>query len=483
MDDGPLWWPVRRLVDAYRNGALSPVEVAELAQARIVETDPSLHAFVLTTPELAQRQASAAEEAYRNGSAGPLAGVPVSIKDAFHLQGYVTTLGSLAHADDVAAHDSGAVRRLRAAGAVIVGKTNVPEFCQSATTDNLLGPGTTNPFDPGRTAGGSSGGAAAAVASGACTVGLGSDGGGSIRIPASFCGLVGLKPTYGTIDDADGFQAFSAFISAGPIARSVADARSLYSVLCGDNAGAPSRPGGSSPRRIAWCARPEGRPVDHEVGAVVSDAVRRFESLGHHVSSVELDLGGWEQIFGPIVLAEEGERRGHLLHGPHELTRYEQRSLRAAQQLDPDVVAAARSSLPDYRDGMNRYFDDYDIIATPATATTAFEMGCRPTIIAGEPVEPLWGAFPFAVPFNVSGHPAVVLPAGFAGGLPAAIQLVGRYGADAELLWIAEQLEAELDVRPFTRLSPALSRPSDALGVSGAPSVSGISRGTRAASS
>lgn len=141
---------------------------------------------VLATPELSRREAVAAEAAYRNGRPGPLAGVPVSIKDAFHIEGHVTTLGSLAHTNDVARHDSGAVRRLRRAGAVIVGKTNVPEFCQSATTDNLLGPDTANPFDPDRTAGGSSGGAAASVAAGACTLGLGSDGGGSIRIPAAF---------------------------------------------------------------------------------------------------------------------------------------------------------------------------------------------------------------------------------------------------------------------------------------------------------
>ena len=148
MDDGPLWWPVQRLVDAYRRGSVSPVEVAALAQERIDRVDPTLHAFVLTTPELAHRQAVEAEAAYRTGNAGPLAGVPVSIKDAFHVEGHVTTLGSLAHADDVAGRDSGAVRRLRRAGAVIVGKTNVPEFCQSATTDNLLGPDTANPFDP-----------------------------------------------------------------------------------------------------------------------------------------------------------------------------------------------------------------------------------------------------------------------------------------------------------------------------------------------
>ena len=459
MADGPLWWSVQRLVEAYRDGSLSPVEVAELAHARIAEVNPILNAFILTTPELSHRQAVAAEAAYRNGSAAPLAGVPVSVKDAFHIEGHVTTLGSLAHADDMARHDSGAVRRLREAGAVIVGKTNVSEFCQSATTDNLLGPDTTNPFDPGCTAGGSSGGAAASIASGTCTLGLGSDGGGSIRIPASFCGLVGLKPTYGVVEDTGGFKAFSPFISVGPLARSVADARRLHSVLSAHGAADASVQAEAGSRRVAWCAEPEGRPVDADLGDVVASAVERLAADGHEVTRVELDLGGWEEIFGPLVLAEEGERRGHLLDGPHELTNYQRQSLRAAQRLSPQVLARARSALSGYRQRVDRHFRDYDVIVTPATATTAFEVGRRPEAIAGRRVARLWGAFPFAVPFNVSGHPAVVLPAGFVNGLPAAVQLVGRHGADLELLSFAERLEADLDVRPFARLPSRLSVP------------------------
>ncbi|MDE0438617.1 MAG: amidase [bacterium] len=451
MDDGPLWWPVQRLVEAYRDGSLSPVEVAEMAQVRIAETDPILHAFVLATPGLARRQAAAAEAAYRNGHPGPLAGVPVSIKDAFHVEGHVTTLGSLAHAGDVARHDSGAVRRLRRAGAVFVGKTNVPEFCQSATTDNLLGPDTANPFDPSRTAGGSSGGAAASVAAGTCTLGLGSDGGGSIRIPAAFCGLVGLKPTYGTVHDAGGFRAFSPFISAGPLARCVADARRMHSVLAPDGTATRSTPPGAGPLRVAWCPDPEGRPVDPGLADVVATAVQQLAAGGHHVSRVELDLGGWEEIFGPLVLAEEGERRGHLLSGPHRLTTYQERSLRAAAQLDPETIREARSALAHYRARVDRCFRDHDVIATPATATPAFELGRRPKTIAGRRVGRLWGAFPFAAPFNVSGHPAVVLPAGFVGGLPVAMQLVGRHNADLHLLSLAEQLEARLNLRPFAR--------------------------------
>lgn len=459
MDEGPLWWRVAQLLDAYRSRSLSPVEVCELALGRIAETDPKLHAFVQVTPDLARAGALAAEAAYRDGSAGPLAGVPVSVKDAFHIEGHVTTLGSLAHVGDVASTDSGAVRRLRRAGAVIVGKTNLSEFCQSATTENLLGPDTANPFDPSRTAGGSSGGAAASVASGASTLALGSDGGGSIRIPASFCGLVGFKPTYGTVSDEGGFRAFSPFICAGPLARSVADARCLHQVLRGDSAAGGEPSAAVGVLRIGWCPQPEGRPVDAGVGAAVSAAVSRMSDCGHRVSSVQLDLGGWEEIFGPLVLAEEGERRGGLLGGPHELTWYCRQSLAAAQRQDPGVVASARAAHSQYVEQVDRCFADCDVIATPATATTAFELGRRPALIAGERVTRLWGAFPFAVPFNVSGHPAVVLPVGFLDGLPVALQLVGRIGSDAALLSLAEQLETELDVRPFARPASISSGP------------------------
>ncbi len=442
MDDSPLWWAVDRLVRAYANRELSPVEVVELAEVRISETQPSLHAYVARTPDLARRQAREAERAYRDGNAGPLAGVPVSIKDAFDVQGQVTTCGSLAHRREAASADSGAVRRLRTSGAVFVGKTNVPEFCQSATTDNLLGPDTANPWDPGATSGGSSGGAAASVASGTCTLALGSDGGGSIRIPAAFCGLVGLKPTHGRINGAGGLAAFTPFISAGPLARCASDAARLFEALGGGEVpdAAPAR------RSIAWCSHPEGRPVGPVLLENVGQATESLRALGHRLEPVDPRLDGWEQIFGPLVLAEEGERRGSLLEGEHPLTRYERRSLEAARQLAPATVRAARSAMAAYRERVDALFDDFDVLATPATATPAFPIGERPGSIAGRRVGRLWGAFPFAVPFNVSGHPSIVLPVGFVDAMPVAIQLIGRLGADAELLQLAAELEAALDL-------------------------------------
>ncbi len=441
MAESPLRWSVAELVDAYRRRDLSPVEVARLAAERIGAVDSELHAYLLRTDQLAFEQARAAETAYRDGTAGVLAGVPVSIKDAFHIEGYVTTVGSRAHTGDVRSADSGSVRRLRDAGAVFVGKTNTPEFCQSATTENLLGPDTANPWDRARTAGGSSGGAAASVIAGTCTLALGSDGGGSIRIPAAFCGLVGVKPTYGSVADEGGFEGYSPFICPGPIARTVADAAAMLAVLRGDERAAPARRPGL---RVKWCAQPEGRPVDSSVSAILADAVEGIVGLGHRVTPADIALGGWESVFGPLLLAEEGTRRGHLLDGPHQLTDYQHRTLEAARSLDPDAVTRAETAQADYRRQVDAAFDDCDVLALPSTATTAFELGVRPTEIEGRKVPWLWGAFPFTAQFNVSGHPAVTVPVGLVDGLPVGLQLVGRRDAEAGLLGLADELEEAL---------------------------------------
>ncbi|MCP4959012.1 MAG: amidase [Actinomycetia bacterium] len=443
MADSPLCWSIAKLVDAYRRRDLSPVEVAELAADRIEEVDAQLHAYLLCTPELALEQARSAEEVYRGGTAGPLAGVPMSIKDAFHIEGIVTTVGSLAHVGDVARADSGAVRRLREAGAVFVGKTNTPEFCQSATTDNLLGPDTTNPWDPARTSGGSSGGAAASVMAATCTAALGSDGGGSIRIPAAFCGVVGVKPTYGSVQDEGGFKGYSPFICAGPLARSVQDAATVLDVLRGVK-GADPVPNESL--RVGWSPAPGNHPVDRGVAQVLREAVDRIAALGHSTIEVDLDLSGWEQVFGPLLLEEEGRRRGHLLDGPHGLTDYQRRTLEAARELDRSSVIEARLGHEAYRHRIDALFEHHDVLALPATATTAFELGQRPATIDARRVSRLWGAFPFTAAFNVSGHPGVVLPVGLSDGLPVALQLVGRRGDETTMLLLAAQLESALDL-------------------------------------
>jgi Asp-tRNA(Asn)/Glu-tRNA(Gln) amidotransferase A subunit family amidase len=440
----PIYWPMEELRTAFARGELSPAELLEDALAQLAKQNPRLNAFVCRLEDLAGTQAISAAQSYRAGTAGPLAGIPISIKDTFDVAGAVSTRGSLVYRAHVAHADSGVVRRLRGAGAVFVGKTNTAEFGQSATTENRLGGDCRNPWDLRRTPGGSSGGAAASVAAGIVSAALGADGGGSIRIPAAFTGLVGVKPTYGVCHDEDGFPAMSEFCCPGPLAWRVADARIMLSVL---SERPVSRSRVKRTLRVAWCARPEGRPIDPIVAALVQGAVRELGALGHDVEEMDIPIAGWKEAFGPIVLEEEGRLRGNLLcECPDMLTSYELASLQAAASLEPSSVAVARERCDALRARMDAFLKLHDVIVTPTTAVPAFPIGERPRTIAGEPVEALWGAFPFTAPFNVAGTPAASIPCGFVDGLPVGVQLVCARGRDALLLDLAEDLEESLNV-------------------------------------
>ncbi len=439
---------VAELGVAYRRRDLSPVEVTTAYLDRIEDVDRDLHAFVTVMTEGALAQAAEAERRFMVGEpADALTGVPVAVKDAFHVAGVPTSLGSVVYRDLVAKADSGVVRRLRAAGAVFTGKTNTAEFGQSATSENLLGPDTGNPWDSNRTPGGSSGGSATAVAARLSAVAVGSDGGGSIRIPAAFCGVYGLKTSPGLCPDEKGFRAMTDFVGAGPMTSTVADARLLLATLSGRD-----YTRGAVPRlRIAYCARPEGRPVDPGVAHAVETAARQLSALGHEVVPTELPLEGWNEVFGPLVLEDEHRERGHLLadHAA-QLTRYERSSLRAALSLDPAVVARASDLLPQYRERIAAFFTDYDVILTPATAVPAFPLGERPSHVDGREIDQLWGPFPFTVPFNVAGVAAASVPCGFADGLPVGAQMVVAAGGEQLLLDVSEDLEEAIG---FDRLA------------------------------
>ena len=438
----PLYWPIAALHAAYAKGELSPEAVLRDSLARLNAFNPRLHAFLCTLEKTATAQAQAAARAYREGTAGPLAGIPLSIKDTFDVAGAVSTRGSLAYRDHVAQADSGAVRRLRAAGAVFVGKTNTAEFGQSATTDNRLGEDARNPWNLNCTPGGSTGGGAASVAGGIVTAALGADGGGSLRIPAAFTGIVGFKPTFAACADENGFPAMSNFCCPGPLVWRIADARAMLSVLAERSY---ARGTSKRPLRVGWCLRPQGRPVDPGVAAAASAAVRKLADLGHNVEEAELPIDGWDDIFGPLVLEEEGRLRGHLLASHRDqLSEYERTSLEAAANLKGDVVAAARNKLGAFQVRMDDFFANWDLIVTPTTAVPSFRVGERPQRIAGERVDLLWGAFPFTAAFNVAGTPGTSIPCGLASGLPVGLQLICARGRDGSLLDIAEDLEEAL---------------------------------------
>ena len=460
-DAEPIFWPVSELTRAFGGGELSPVEVTEQALARVEALDPELHSYLSVTPELARRQAKAAEDRYRSddGPRSPLLGVPLSIKDLFDVRGETTTLGSRAHRQGTAVADSQPVKLLRAAGGVFIGKSNTAEFGQSATTDNLLGPECGNPWDPERTSGGSSGGAAASVGAGLASAALGSDGGGSIRIPAAMCGLFGLKPTFARTPKNDSFHAMTEFVCSGPITRSVADARLLLTVLLKRDFRTRAT---AAPRRIAWCPAPQGRPVDPGVRDATAHAVQVLADQGHMIEEVALPLEGWTDAFGPLVLADEWLYRRHLLdEARDDLTRYVRKGIEAGEAVTEQDVADALVLKDAISVRVQALFDDHDVVITPTTACVAFPMGARPSTIDGRSIDPLWGPFPFTAPFNVSGSPAASLPVGLVDGMPVGLQVIAAHGREDLILDLCEELEEALSF-PISDMERRWSMTSDA---------------------
>jgi Asp-tRNA(Asn)/Glu-tRNA(Gln) amidotransferase A subunit family amidase/enoyl-CoA hydratase/carnithine racemase len=459
------------LVAAYESRALSPVDVTREILDRITGLDGQLNSYVTVTPELALAQAHEAEVRYGRGDTAdmPLLGIPISIKDLFDVRGVPTSLGSLAYRGTIAARDSQPVARLVKAGGIILGKTNTAEFGQSATTENLLGPGCGNPWDPSRTAGGSSGGAGASVGAGLATAALASDGGGSIRIPAAMCGMFGLKPTVLPSGDKYSFEAMSELACPGPIARRTADARTFLEALLGRRFAriAPR------PRRVAWCPGTNEYPVDPELAEATSSAVERLAGLGHEVEEIPLPIENWLEAFGPFALQDEWRHRRHLLEdGAEELTVYARRAIEAARNVSDEDVEVAWKVRSEIRETLARLFERFDFIVTPSSATVAFPIGERPTEIAGQRVNWTWGAFPFTARFNVSGSPAASLPCGFADGMPVGLHVVGPDNGEAGLLDFCEELEdtfefpvSELATKwQFDRTASSRSRPVEAGG-------------------
>ena len=314
------------LAEKVRSRRLSAVEVVQAFLARIDRVNPSLNAYITVCAEQALAEARKADERlFQATKPAPLHGVPFSVKDLVYTAGVRTTSGSRIHEKHVPAVDAISVSRLRAAGAILLGKTNTPEFGYKATTENpLFGP-TCNPWDLGKTPGGSSGGAAAATASGLSPLSVGTDGGGSIRIPASFCGVFGLKATYGLVPTLPGSGGWRTLSHTGPITRAVRDAALMLDVMAGPHElDRTSIPGDGTSYlaqlkparlnlRLGYSSNLGFAFLDDEVKAVVESALPTFERLGHTVEEVKIDLGPARDAFMAIVLAENAAACGGYL--------------------------------------------------------------------------------------------------------------------------------------------------------------------------
>jgi len=443
-----------------RDGDLAPVEVVEAHLDRIRERNGRTNAFVTVTEERARAAAREAERAVAAGEElGPLHGVPVAIKDLDDVEGVHTTSGSLLFEDRVADADSPFVARLKAAGAIVVGKTNTPEFGLGTTTDNRVAGQTGTPFDPDRVAGGSSGGAAAALGESLVPLAPGSDAGGSIRVPASLCGVYGLKPTYGLVPNVgrpNAFASHTPFSHEGPMARTVEDAALSLSVMAGPHPRDPFSVPASGDYRaavdrpiddlaVAYSPDMGVYPVDPAVRETLDDAVSAFERAGATVDEVDPDLGhGREEILDAYYtmatvrwqsLFDELEEQGFDPRG-------EDRD-RLRPYLVDLVMDAEEPTTREYKradvvrtgvlDGLADLLGEYDLLVTATVGTTAFPHGEEPREVDGVEIEPLRG-WVLTQPFNFTGHPAASIPAGFVDGLPVGMQVAGRRHADDDVL-------------------------------------------------
>jgi aspartyl-tRNA(Asn)/glutamyl-tRNA(Gln) amidotransferase subunit A len=450
-----------------RTKAISPVALVDAVLRRIEALQPTVNAFITVTAAEAREAARRAEATVMaGGELGPFHGVPFSVKDLLFTQGVRTTMGSLIFADQVPAEDAVPVRRLREAGAILIGKTTTPEFGHKPLTDSPLFGATRNPWNLSRTAGGSSGGAAAAVASGQGPLALGTDGGGSIRIPAACCGIVGLKPTLGRVPHVHQADLFSTTSYIGPMARSVAEVAACFDVIVGfDPADPYSRPEplddarGIEVRglRLGWLPRVGNRLVDPEVLASCEAAVRHLESRGARVEPVAEDFAALEDAFLVVLQGGLAARVG-----PH-MAKFGDK---VAPSLRETVEGGARWSAVDWaralgqRTALHRrvhaLFQRFDVLLSPTLARPALAVHhdpFEPIPIGGETAGSIRGAwYPYLWPFNLSGHPAVSLPCGWSSdGLPIGLQIIGPWYADRRVLALAEHLERE---RPCARSMP-----------------------------
>jgi aspartyl-tRNA(Asn)/glutamyl-tRNA(Gln) amidotransferase subunit A len=461
------WLSAVELTALIRRKAVSPVEVVEAVLARLERLNPGLNAFCTVTAAEARDAAAAAEAAVMTGEPlGLLHGVPFSVKDLVFTRHVLTTGGSRLYADHVPEEDAVCVERLKAAGGVMLGKTNTSEFGHKGVTDNPLFGITRNPWDPARTPGGSSGGAAAAVAAGLGPLAIGTDGGGSVRVPAAFCGLYGLKPSFGRVPQFPSFRGWETLSHTGPLARSVRDAALMLDVIAGpDDRDRHSLPGDSGPSflsacdagiaglSVAWSPDLGHAVVDPEVADLCAGAAERFESLGCHVEVVRPTWDDPEEIFRVLAAAET-----HAALGEHMAGGQLDRSLVALLRFGSGITLAQYLSASHARHELwtdvQRFLARFDLLICPTVAVPPFEVG-RPGLkeINGRPVSPL-GWMPFAFPFNLTGQPAATVPVGFtAAGLPVGLQIVGRRHADRTVLAASAAYEA---AAPWAERRPAI---------------------------
>jgi aspartyl-tRNA(Asn)/glutamyl-tRNA(Gln) amidotransferase subunit A len=438
--------PLVETARALRRRKVSPLELVD-AYSRGIEQASGLRPFITLPGERARQEARRAGRRLARGESGPLLGVPIAIKDLFATRGMRTTAGSRILKDWVPSRDAAVVGRLRAAGAIIFGKTNLHEFAYGVSNANPWWGTARNPHDPARSPGGSSGGSAIAVVAGLCAGALGSDTGGSIRVPASLCGCVGLKPTFGAIP-LDGTVPLGWSLDhAGPLARTVDDAGLILDVLTGMDAGRRARRTSTRGFRVGVLQGPIFQQVEPRVSRQLDAAAAALRRRGLRVREVSIPEMEWTVATQLVTLRAEASavHRRWIRTRPRSYGA----DVRIRLQLGALVAGAdyvlAQRMRGRLRAAVGRIFQDVDVLLLPTTPITAPIIGDR-SVRWRSGAEPVDGALVrLTAPFNLSGLPALSVPFGRAGGLPVGVQVVGQWMDEARVLAVGRLIEELAD--------------------------------------
>ncbi|MGN6378715.1 MAG: amidase [Gaiellales bacterium] len=458
MPDELAYVSAPALAAALRAGELSAVEIATATLERIDRLDRAANAFVTVTHDRAMDDARRADRMLRDGTGGPLCGVPYTLKDLVPTRGIPTGYGSLVWRDPSPAEDAPVAERMAGSGGVLLGKTTSPEQGFKGASGNPLNGPCGNPWRADRTPGGSSSGAAVAAALGMGPLHQGSDGAGSIRIPAAFCGVFGHKPTYGLVSNPP--AASFGLSHTGPLARSVQDAALLLDAMVGfdprDRLSLPPPVSSFSaalgeplrPLRLAFSPDLGYAAVEPEVATCVAAAARRFAELGHDVDQVELGLEDPWWIERELWWAMFAERCADALEHRDQVSPGLVRLVETAGTRRPEDLGRALAARSEFARTLAERLAGYDLLLCPTLPCTAFPIDRdQPEAVAGRPFDDL-GWTGFSYPFNLTGQPAASVPCGFVDGLPVGLQIVGRRLDDVLVLQAAAAFEA---TQPFER--------------------------------
>jgi amidase len=453
-----VFLPAKKLARLIRARKLSATEVMKAFIVQVERVNPKVNAIVTFVPEQALKEAKALDR--RKGPRPLLAGLPIAYKDLLVTKGVRTTFGSPIYADNVPSEDHVLVERLKAAGAITLGKTNTPEFGAGSQTFNQVFGATLNPHDPAKTCGGSSGGAAVAAACGMLPFADGSDLGGSLRNPGNFCNVVGFRPTPGRVPDYPADEAWATLPVLGPIARTVEDAAFLLSAMAGPDIRSPisiTEPGAVFARplarnfgkvRVAWSADLGGLPVDRRVRRVLEAQLKVFESLGCIVEQAEPDFAGADEAFqalravryvlkyGPLLLQHRAKLKDTVIW-----------NIEQGLRLDAGRIARALALRTDLYRRMREFMRRYEFLLLPVNQVPPFPVSqAYVREIEGVKLETYIDWMKTCWYITLTGHPAISVPAGFTDddpALPVGLQIVGRYRDDFGVLQLAHAFEQE----------------------------------------